>query len=296
MMKVCLVLVTYNRYHILLDTIEAIYKQSRLPDYFIIVDNYSSDGTYQHLLTDARFVTIQASANEGYGAAASRGIQYARSKYIDIDYFWIMDDDSRPSEKTLQTILTSYGSLAVSKIGIIGLVGFKLKFGGYTPIASEADSTNVYMHKDFNLVESDFVLMDGSLITKEVVDECGIYVTDYFMIAEDYEYCKRVSRKGFKVALLLSADAKMERLALGAGVRFSRSSIWRGYYQARNHVHILRKYFSIKDLFGYSFRQAKFLGAALRAPDRFERIYYRLLGIFHGIKGRYGKTVDPNGF
>ena len=182
-------------------------------------------------------------------------------------------------------------------MGVVGLVGFKLKFGGYNPIETISDTREgKFLSRNPDLVESDFVLMDGSLIAKEVVDRCGVYVKDYFMIGEDYEYCKRVLTKGFKIGLLLSEDAKMERLALGAGNRFSRTSIWRGYYQARNHVHILRNYFSIRDLFSYGFRQMKFIIAASVAPDRFERIYYRLLGIFHGIRGKYGKTIDPSGF
>jgi len=290
-------MVTYNRFNILEKTIEEVMKQSRLPDYFIVIDNFSTDGTFQRIQSDSRIIAVQTKMNEGYGAAASFGIEYALTQYADIDYFWIMDDDSRPSQTTLQTLLDGFNCSRASNLGIIGLVGFKLKFGGYNSIESVTDSLSKnYLGKDPDLVESDFVLMDGSLITKEVIETCGVYVKDYFMIGEDYEYCKRVLRKGFKIALLLSGAAKMERLALGAGNKFSRTSIWRGYYQARNHVHILRNYFSIKDLFGFGFRQFKFLVAALMAKDRFERIYYRILGIFHGMRGKYGKTIDPSDF
>ena len=296
-MKVCLIMVTYNRFNILEKTIEEVLNQSRLPDYFIVVDNCSTDGTYQRLQSGSRFVAIQTKANEGYGAAASIGIEFACASYTDIEYFWIMDDDSRPSNVALQTLLDGYNSIISEKVGLIGLVGFKLKFGGYNAINSVLDSSSQrFLSRNPDMVESDFVLMDGSLITMEAVKKCGIYVKDYFMIAEDYEYCKRILQHDFKIALLLSEDARMDRLALGAGAKFSRASIWRGYYQARNHVHILRNYFSIKDLLGYSFRQVKFLLAALLAPDRFERIYFRMLGIFHGLLGKKGRTIDPSRF
>ena len=47
--KICLVLVTYNRYEVLLGTISSIHDQVRQPNYFIVVDNSSTDGTFDKL-------------------------------------------------------------------------------------------------------------------------------------------------------------------------------------------------------------------------------------------------------
>jgi hypothetical protein len=59
-------------------------------------------------------------------------------------------------------------------------------------------------------------------------------------------------------------------------------------------VFILKEYFSLLDLFSYIGLQIKLLAAAaLLAPDRFKRVRLRLLGIWHGIRGVYGKTLDP---
>jgi hypothetical protein len=35
------------------------------------------------------------------------------------------------------------------------------------------------------------------------------------------------------------------------------------------------------------------MAAAIYAPDRFKRVKFRLLGIWHGIKGVSGRTLDP---
>jgi rhamnopyranosyl-N-acetylglucosaminyl-diphospho-decaprenol beta-1,3/1,4-galactofuranosyltransferase len=70
--------------------------------------------------------------------------------------------------------------------------------------------------------------------------------------------------------------------------------LWRGYYSARNHVFILKKHFSFTDLVGLTYHQAKLLlTAAVLAPDRFQRVKLRLIGIWHGIRGVGGKTLDP---
>ena len=70
--------------------------------------------------------------------------------------------------------------------------------------------------------------------------------------------------------------------------------MWRGYYTARNHLLILREYFSVIELLSYTHKQLKYLiAAALYAPDRKKRLKFRLLGIWHGILGVKGKTLDP---
>src|SRR5437870_3094389 len=42
---VCAVVVTFNRKALLRDCLESLYKQSRVPDHIVLVDNHSSDGT-----------------------------------------------------------------------------------------------------------------------------------------------------------------------------------------------------------------------------------------------------------
>ena len=47
-------------------------------------------------------------------------------------------------------------------------------------------------------------------------------------------------------------------------------------------------------MIGYCITQAKFIiAAAVLAPDRFRRVKFRMLGIWHGLRGVDGKTLDP---
>ncbi|HUP11731.1 MAG TPA: hypothetical protein VM187_05955, partial [Niastella sp.] len=99
-------------------------------------------------------------------------------------------------------------------------------------------------------------------------------------------------RNGFRIGVLKNgAD---DRQLLGGGGQFTKATLWRGYYSARNHTFIIKKHFSYLELVGYVFHQAKLLfTAAILAPDRFRRVKFRLLGIWHGIKGIGGRTLDP---
>ena len=88
----------------------------------------------------------------------------------------------------------------------------------------------------------------------------------------------------------------LERLHRGGGDRFSFSTRWRGYYHARNHMMILKEYFTFKLLISYFIRQSKYLITSRKAPDRWDRIRLRILGIYHGMIGKMGKTIDPENY
>ncbi len=269
------VLVTYNRLSVLLDTIEKLKKQTVRISHLIVVDNYSSDET------EAYFEANQTDyihyyrlvKNIGFGGALAEGMQYA-VKHFAFDYFWLMDDDSQPDPDVLEKLLAKMRNGAY---GIAGVEGYRYSYYSKQRLLTEEQTTEI-------------ILIDNALIRKTATDIVGYPRADYFMMCEDYEYCMRLRLNGFSIGLV--PDLNVERLHLGSG-RFSYSSLWRGYYHARNHLLILREYFSFRGLIYYIVTQVKYLGASVLAKDRVQRIYYRLAGIFHGMSGRKGKTLDP---
>ena len=145
------------------------------------------------------------------------------------------------------------------------------------------------------IYEVDHVLVDGALIDRKVVDQVGTLREDVFMMCEDAEYSKRIKRAGYSISVLADTT-HIERLHMGGGDPFSFSTRWRGYYHARNHLMILKEYFTLRTLLIYIIRQSKYLIAAMKAPDRKDRISLRLLGIYHGLIGKMGKTIEPSDY
>jgi GT2 family glycosyltransferase len=136
----------------------------------------------------------------------------------------------------------------------------------------------------------DYVLVDGAIVKGAVVKELGVIGKHFFMMCEDYDYCLRLTKAGKKIGVY---NAQYERLHMGSE-KFSKGTLWRGYYHAKNHLLILKEYPSFERLIGYILRQTKYLIAALiYAPDRWRRISFRLQGIWDGLLGRKGKTIDP---
>lgn len=279
MKKICLVIVTWNRLEILRDTLTRIEKQTLLPYTIIVVDNGSTDGTIDFLKTlsasSEKIQSIFLPDNPGFGAGLAAGMK--KGLQIDsFDYFWLMDDDSKPESNTLEILVSNIEN---SPFDLLGLKGYLMKWGQPKLVRTP----NI-------LAEVDYVLVDGAIVKVDAVNEVGVIGDYFFMMCEDYEYCLRLKKHGKKIGLL---NANYERLHLGSE-RFSKGTLWRGYYHAKNHLIILKDYPSFMRLLGYTMRQFKYLMAALLfAPDKLSRIRFRLLGIWHGLANKRGKTLDP---
>jgi rhamnopyranosyl-N-acetylglucosaminyl-diphospho-decaprenol beta-1,3/1,4-galactofuranosyltransferase len=279
---VCAVIVTYNRLDILKKSLMGMVEQTYQPAAVIAVNNNSSDGTKEYLegFADHPIVKVlHVNNNIGYPGGIELGMKYAR-KFGDFDYYLIMDDDTLHKNDTLEKLVTN---IEDSGFGIMGLNGMNIKLGTKRALVTSEPVT-----------ECDYVLIDGALVTKEVVEAVGMPNEKLFLMAEDWEYCLRIRKHGYKVGSL--NNIAVDRLYLGGqGGGYSRSTLWRGYYQSRNHFLIMHQYFSFSHLYGHIMRQLKFMFAALLyAPDRFKRIQFRLMGMWHGVINKGGKTLDPD--
>ncbi len=278
--SVCAVIVTYNRLEVLKKALQCIARQTVQPSCIVIADNNSTDGTREYLATlnnKNNIHCVMLDKNTGYAGGLAGGIKYGLS-LKSFDYFWMMDDDSFHADNTLAELLENIQN---NDFDIIGSSGFNMRYGLKQKLTART-----------TLQAADAVLVDGALVKASVVTKVGAPDARFFMMCEDYEYCKRMKKEGFTIGLLQIPSTN--RLNLGGGGTFTKGTLWRGYYHSRNHLLILKQYFSFPNLIGYCITQAKFiLAAAVLAPDRFQRVKLRLMGIWHGLRGVDGKTLDP---
>jgi GT2 family glycosyltransferase len=283
MFKVCAIVVTYNRLEILKENISKILSQITAVDQIIIVDNGSSDYTPAYLRSKelGEVIPICLERNLGFGKGLRVGIEFAKENYKP-DFYWLLDDDSFPESGLLDFLLSQ--AFKINRSGVFGLSGYIHSKGiPKRPIEPSGRFSEV-----------DFVLVDNALISREVIEKAGSISGDFFMMCEDYEFCLRAKSFGFPVYLLFPPQILVNRLHLGSK---QKSLIWRGYYHSRNHILILKKYYSFDRLAGYINRHSKIiLHALIFGPYRFQKVKYRLLGIWDGINDISGKTVDPKNF
>lgn len=279
-----IILVTFNRKAQLVEVINRIQQQTRIPSWLIIVDNHSEDGTAEyldHLTLSFPFKVLRSSANIGHGAGLAMGMEFVLT-LPDIEYVLLLEDDSFAKAELAETMLGHITRAA--DYSIIGIRGVRVGIGKRDrPELSYTSITPI-----------DFVLLDGVILKTNLLRTIGLPKRDFFMMCDDLEFSKRIRKNGYKIGCV-KIDLH-EILHLGGGEKFSRSGLWRGYYQSRNNVHILKEYFSLSELANFIILESKRVIMCLSAPDRFYRIYLRLLGVFHGIIGKKGKTLDPKNF
>lgn len=277
--SIALIIVTYNRLDILKKNLDHIKSQSLKPNHIVIVNNGSEDETIDFLQKATQFDSIHLKENLGFGAGLAEGIDYALLKWRS-DFFWLMDDDSFPNPLVLSTLVNTAQDINLN--GILGLTGFKIKRGIPRPI-----------YQIDKPILADFVLVDNAFVSQDAFLNAGNFRKDFFMMCEDYEFCFRLKKHGFSVCVLKTDVATVDRLHLGSQMN-TFSLIWRGYYHSRNLFLILKDDFTLLNFLYYFHRQAKYLiHSALFGTDKWLRTKFRFVGIWDGLRGVTGKTINP---
>src|SRR5690349_9838038 len=110
-MNVTAVVVTYNRRHMLLESVAAVLAQSRAPDAVIVVDNASEDGTadaVRRAFPDVQLTELARNSGGAGGFAAGMALALAGPA----DLIWLMDDDTVPEPGALAALLAARDRMA----------------------------------------------------------------------------------------------------------------------------------------------------------------------------------------
>lgn len=97
---VAVIIPTYNRAHLVGQTVESMLQQTRLPDEIIVVDDGSTDETADVIGAFGRQVRYLKKDNAGKAAALNRAMLEVSSEYV-----WLMDDDDYAMPNALQAHL-----------------------------------------------------------------------------------------------------------------------------------------------------------------------------------------------
>ncbi|WP_305668130.1 glycosyltransferase family 2 protein [Algoriphagus sp.] len=272
---------TYNRAQILDKILDSIEKYGWKYLNLIIVDNNSEDMTsqvidkYQEKL---KIRLIRSKENLGHGGGLALALDYLIHADQKPEYLIFLEDDSIPARELPDTLISQISNSEFSLLSPLGSIATLGKRTLIFPSPGE-------------IKEVDFAVFDGAVMRWEVVSKVGIPVPDWFMMVDDYEYCYRIKQAGFKMGVIHNDFHQI--FHLGAGSGFTGSSLWRGYYQERNYVFFVKKHFTLFNLADFVVFFGKRVFGSLAAPDRFQRIRLKFIGLWHGLINRKGRTLDP---
>ena len=117
-MKVGAVIVTHNRKEMLEKCKEVVYFQEYPVKYIVIIDNNSNDGTEEMVnnkkLKYPNIIYIRLHENIGGAEGFNFGIREICK--FDVNYVWLLDDDTIPLKDTLKKLVEKYDLEFVDKM------------------------------------------------------------------------------------------------------------------------------------------------------------------------------------
>lgn len=257
-MTIAAVVVTYNRKELMKECLIALKNQSHKLDYIYIVDNHSLDGTYEFLsdkgLLGDNIVYNYLQNNIG-GAG---GFNYGMKKICtekDVDWIWVMDDDTIPSEDALDKLLSKLeyitGKISFLASSVWGMEDQPMN----VPKLSFHDYGNGYFdwyrYLEHACVRIDSATFVSLLINTKAVQKVGYPWAPFFVWGDDVEYTNRLTRYYGRAYFV--GDSKVihkrkisKNLSIHTEENIDRIKMY--YYQYRNQLIIANEYFDKKEV------------------------------------------------
>jgi glycosyltransferase involved in cell wall biosynthesis len=294
--RVAAVFATRNRTATALDCVAALAAQKHPPQWVVVADNLSTDGTVDALerLDSLPFelVVLRLEANLGNAGGVHRAM--LRAFDMDADAVWILDDDSWPRPEALAAILAMPWQADVVRHAL----QIDPQSGRFTWPLQVADGAGGWRlaHAVDELPGGDFVssrgMWTGALVSREVWVKTGPVNSALFIRGEDEEYPWRIEQAGFRQEAVTASlmehpgpQGLVHWTLMGKHFFFERGlSDWKLYYKIRNMVWLKRRQkgltLAIKIATAYAIAVCRIDGIR-RLPLVFE-------AAFDGLTGRLG--------
>jgi GT2 family glycosyltransferase len=239
---VAAVVVTYNRKDKLTKVLDHVLAQSRKPDWLVVVDNASTDGTaevLQRYESEESVVIVRLPENTGGAGGFAAGM--AKGYEMGADFVWIMDDDCYANEDALEELVNGLAKAeeamnmplpyACSLVKWVDGSICEMNNPGTTwdwgRLISKGQENVLVTHCSFVSV----------LFPRWVLTRFGLPLKEYFIWFDDQEYTLRITKAGPGVQVLRSVV--VHDLGVNRGVNFSdvnASNMWKFEYGARNEA------------------------------------------------------------
>ena len=257
--KIGVVIVTYNRLDKLKKTLELFDKQTFLPNYIVVVDNASTDGT-ELFLKDWVVVSrkydknvIRMQENTGGSGGFYEGLKYAQNRTA--EWIWVSDDDAFPDIDALERaneFFNIHSKLLDSIAAICGMVinGNKIDLLHRRSMKQKGLRVKTYISQEQDYKKEFFELncfsYVGTIINKSKLKEAGLTNKEYFLWWDDTEHSLRLSKTGLIYCV--------PSIKIYHNVGMSNEGFtWKLYYNFRNYTDLCRKHFSMLSYKRYCF-------------------------------------------
>lgn len=313
--SVAAIVVTFNRKVLLKECLDGLLDQTRPVDSIIIIDNASSDGTYE-FLKDQGYLSkpvidyIHLPENTGGAGGFHHGVK--RGFEQGFDWLWLMDDDAEPEKDALAILLRTIdlnkdknlgasAQTVIDKNGeICHICRGHINFEKLWPMLQKPLAPACYKSKES--VSIYFASFVGVLISNDVVEKIGFPNKNFFIYHDDVEYSLRINKIAniylIPNSIILHKYASKDEwsqknfLWLKA-IRPSIKSSLFSYFYNRNLIYIIikYKYYSIEYFINLFIELLKGTRRIILFDDcKVTRLYILWKAIFDGILGKFDNS------
>lgn len=278
-MKICSITVTYNRKNLLRKNILNIIQQTITLEKIYIIDNCSSDGTYEYIKdlidNNENIEYIRLESNLGGSEGFYQGI--LRACEDGMEYLWGMDDDAFPEPDALEELINAYNEIDEE-------------------CCLWSNCNNDNFKEDYKEVNS--WMFVGFFMPTKIVKKIGMPRNDFFIYHDDSEYSYRIIKRGYKIykvkkSKIIHGDLQdrpmYKKNLLNKEITFPIMPDWKLYYYSRNSI--LKYQFNDINKYKAIFIQSpKEIIKLILMNKKQAKVFIR--GYYHGIIGRKGKIVS----
>ena len=302
------IVVTFNKKNLLVNAIQGVLNQELLPNLLIIIDNNSTDGTYELLVAKGWIKPIEKSKNniniissneylinesnitiryikkhENDGGAG--GFYEGMKQAYDLGYewVWLMDDDGVP-EKTCLKYLYDYKS----KTAITGPLVIDIETSKTASFLFDDNGslTKVEELTKKAVIENQLTPFNGTFIYRGIIQRIGFVKKEMFIWGDEYEYQLRALSNNFTIKTITKAIHKhpinkknpIYESKLFNFIIYEISNPVFMFIYFRNYIYLYKKY-RIKRVLGINLTLIRF-------------IYVLLLNFVYNLfKGNFKKSL-----
>ena len=276
-----IIVVNYNSCDFTIQCIESLYNLNNKAFKILLVDNNSSDKSLE-LLNDKfssydNFEMISSISNNGYASGINQGIDYAL-KQNDCKYIWILNNDTKVYENTLDELIISdnstskktiWGSKIINSNKTIQSIGCRLNKMFMTTSHNYKDCKD--SKENYRVSQLDYIHGCSMFFKNDIIKINGFFDENYFLFYEDVDYS--ISAKNKNISLDVSQKSIVTHYG---GKTIEKNNL--SYYSTINRIKFCKKYYREMLLFVY-------LGIFFELIKcfflfRFKRIYKILINLF----------------
>ena len=304
-MKTVAVVVTYNRKALLKECLDAILGQTERVEKIIVVDNCSTDNTYEFLkekslLNNELIYYKRLDKNIGGAGGFYEGIKEAQ--LYNPDWVWIMDDDTIPNSSCLKELINAKDKInekiSFLASSVYGENGEFMNVPSVNLEKSESGYAGWYKYLSEGLVKIREATFVSLLINNDAIMKIGYPVKDYFIWGDDIEYTLRLNKyygNAYMVGRSVAIHKRKinKKLSLLDEDNINRINFY--YYMVRNNLINKKNYYGTKECIKYMFNFQLAIIKVLITP-KCKMKFLKIKNVYKAFFAFIFKKYDINAF